>query len=80
MRGRAREGLLDRIFRRDLILKFVDAELVAEDRSGVVGRLLELHRDAVIRVVDEGVVQFVVEAVVEGERRRVKVQIRLVSS
>jgi hypothetical protein len=36
--GRARMGLLDRIFRRDLILRFVDLGLEALDRSGEVAR------------------------------------------
>ncbi|KAI6756502.1 hypothetical protein HG531_014117 [Fusarium graminearum] len=59
--GRARMGLLDRIFRRDLILRFIDLGLEALDRSGEVARCHRFCRNGAIVVEPEADVEVVVE-------------------
>lgn len=52
-RGRARLGLLERIFRRDLSLRVVDLEVEAMFRSGIVARCHNVRGDVVCLVVEE---------------------------
>lgn len=52
-KGRARRGLLERIFRRDLSLRVVDLEVEAMVRSGVVARCHNVGCDIVCLVVEE---------------------------